>query len=125
MAKQSNKDLYFAIRDLGYRPKIEHWRLLSSAVPGEYEMDDRTNFVPKMSWELNEIRERNLQDKINAKGGKTVCLFKTFEGDYLKDADGDVVCVRAHCSPKDNYNKKIGVHIALARALEYLRNQNA
>lgn len=102
MAKQSNKELYFAIRDLGYRPRIHHFRYHKS-MPGPVD--------------LALIRDEMAQEGIIAKGGMTVAELLPSDG-LPEVTDG----ISAWCSPKDNYNKKIGVHIALARALEYLQN---
>ena len=44
------------------------------------------------------------------KGGKTVVEVRTPDGKEIK---GEAIC-----SPEDNYNKKIGVRIALGRALK-------
>ena len=107
--KKTNRDLYFAIRDLGFYPRIEHVRRLSYSEDGQ---------------ELNWIREHRAQDEILAKGGHTVCNVWYYPT-YMEDgpfAERELVySAVALCNNKDNYNKKIGVHIALARALEWLQ----
>lgn len=52
---------------------------------------------------------RVLHHRKNEKGGKTVVQVKTPDGIELEGI--------AVCSKKENYNKKLGVSIALGRAL--------
>lgn len=53
-------------------------------------------------------------DKILPRGGFTKVTIKT--------PDGREFCGVAKCSDNDNYNKKIGVAIAIGRALKGLEN---
>jgi hypothetical protein len=59
---------------------------------------------------------RVLHYRKNEKGGKTVIQVKTPEGIEL---EGTAVCSR-----KENYNKKLGVSIALGRALNGVNNES-
>lgn len=56
--------------------------------------------------------DTGLTKALSAKGGKTVVQITTPEG---KDISGEAIC-----SKEDSYNKKLGVKIAIGRALSLL-----
>ena|ERR1017187_428271 len=56
---------------------------------------------------LKQIRNLKIQDKIAAKGGKTVIEMTTKDGQEFK--------AEAKCNPKDTFNRKLALQIALGR----------
>lgn len=82
-----------SLRQSGYKIKVIHHRL--------YEKGD----VEKFDW----------RGEYSAKGGTTQLLLMSPEGIQIK--------AEAKCSEKDNYCRKVGVAIALGRALKNLEWQ--
>lgn len=107
--KLSNKELELKLRDLGYRPHINHYRAI------EQSYAEVAEYGESCIQSLNDIRKSHKQDWIVAKGGITYCKLIADNGEV-------VVTTTAVCSPKDNYNKKIGIHIAMVRALAAIEN---
>lgn len=53
------------------------------------------------------------------RGGRTEVLIKP-----INNPDMPMIISHAFCSNKDNYNKKLGVQIALGRALKFLNDND-
>jgi hypothetical protein len=109
-----NDQLYKKIRDLGYKPRIIHYR--------------RVKYFDVACVDIAAIRRDGNQSEIVAKGGSTVCRLENPHGTtlFITNKEGFTTSAigEATCSPKDNYNRKIGVQIAFARALEYLNGSH-
>lgn len=90
---ESKISLLKQFRDYGFRTRITHFRMLNG-----YD-------TPV---ELSVIRQEGLQRELNSYGGLTTCDVKL----------DDFTSVRtiAICNPKDKYNRKEGVNLALIRA---------
>lgn len=71
----------------------------------------------KSGYKVRVLHFRNIFDnKSLEKGGKTVIQIRTPDG---QEIEGQAVC-----SDKDNYNKRIGIQIALGRALSSIQKNN-
>lgn len=91
-----NDKLVKEIQALGYKVHVRHYRRM---------MDSESCF------DMNTIKQAGLQDWIDAYGGYSECT-------VFWEGDNPCFTVTAKCSPKDRFNKKLGAHIALARALK-------
>lgn len=90
------------LRKLGHKVKIRHFRFIS-------ETEDEQILLPQ-----KEIKETELSHLLNGCGGKTeieiIINGKTFNGESV-------------CSLLDNFNKKLGVRIALGRIFKQINSQ--
>jgi hypothetical protein len=91
-----NDKLVKEIQALGYKVHVRHYRRM---------MDSESCF------DMNTIKQAGLQDWIDAYGGYSECT-------VFWEGDNPCFTVTAKCSSKDRFNKKLGAHIALARALK-------
>ena len=92
--EMDNDKLVKEIQELGYKVHVRHYRRMQ---------DSETYF------DMNTIKQAGLQDAIDAYGGYTECT-------VFWEGDNPCFTVVAKCSPKDRFQKKLGAHIALARA---------
>lgn len=80
---------------------------------GEVIKNRFTKFLPDLSARdvfINHVRARNVDGSISNKGGVTsVSIFLPNGRCYNADA---------HCHPNDNFNRRVGVMIALGKALK-------
>lgn len=87
---------------MGYKVRIHHWRIHRTT--GEYEparnFRNPSHRVPHWLW---------------PKGGKTVVQITT--------GSGRIIEAEALCSRKDGFNRKLGVQIALNRAIHQLGHE--
>ncbi|MDD5651396.1 MAG: DUF1876 family protein [Candidatus Nanoarchaeia archaeon] len=79
----------YSLRKNGYRVWVQHIRPVITI------QDDNNNF----------------RDEVLSRGGETKVEVR------VRDTDALIGVGTARCSLKDNYNKKLGVQIALGRAL--------
>lgn len=65
----------------------------------------------KLGWKVR-VRHfrREASSEINPRGGKTIV--------EITLPDGRTICGSARCSRKENFNKRLGVQIALGRAMK-------
>lgn len=98
------KNEIHALRQQGYKVQIQHKRrfkmLDGYLTRGEYESS------PFKS----EMFNSHYKDVVNAKGGMTVVKLTT--------PDNTELVGTAKCSDKDNYNRKLGLRMALGRAMK-------
>ena len=93
-------------RRAGYKVRVLHLRKIITVVEPEL-------------LSVGEFRQQGaslslLPQEISATGGATLLQIRTPEGREIQ--------VRARCSDKDRYCKKVGVAVALERAKEILLN---
>lgn len=96
---KGNPELVNKIHEYGYKINVRHYRKLDGGV---------------MYLDMNTIKVEELQDLIDPFGGYTECTVFWDEK--------PVFTVTAKCSPKDRFNRKIGAHIALARAYKKIED---
>lgn len=89
----NHRDTVRNLRQSGFKVRVSHYRYVEGWP--DYLLS-------------KEIREEGMGNFALSKGGKT-SIELTKDG---IDAKGEAIC-----SPKDNYNRKLGVKIALGRAL--------
>lgn len=87
------------IRKAGNKVRVTHYRYVNSH--------------PRMLLPMYVIRQNNLQDLIDARGGLTTVEVVTSNGAIYNSV--------AECSKNDVFNTKEGVRVALERALSELR----
>lgn len=106
------------LRKQGYFVKVSHWRVATKD-----EAEILAN-LKDTTYQRN-LYQRLVMDKVGLRpsprgGATTVVILKPNEN-FLNDKDGDVVAQGAAiCNPIDNFNKKIGLQIALGRAVGQL-----
>lgn len=99
--KRTTAETIAELRSHGYRVEVEHYRdpiPIRSRVPGsEWRVWHRHDPFPVMP-----------------RGGATRVTIVKRDDDVIEEQ----YLGESHCSAKDNYNRKIGVAIALGRALK-------
>lgn len=71
----------------------------------------------KLGWKVR-VRHfrREAKSEINPRGGKTIV--------EITLPDGRTLCGFARCSRKENFNKRLGVEIALGRAMKFVESSS-
>lgn len=93
------------LRNNGYKVKVLHYRLYN-----------RKKYSNK---DILSIYRTSIKPKPDPKGGSTTIIIDSPDGNHF---EGESIC-----SKKDNYNKRLGVRIALGRSgiYDYLRTSYA
>lgn len=92
------------LRENGYKVRVGHYRFFGAASKkSQPVLHSRKNPLPETEG-VN----------VNPLGGRTEVEITTPDGDNLKGV--------AECSVKDHYNRKLGIKIAVARALHVKNN---
>ena len=95
-----NLELVQRLQEKGYLVHVRHYRRMENS---------------ESYFDMNTIKVAGLQDYIDAYGGITKCEL------FVENENGDrtlVLEVDSKCNPKDRFVRRIGAHIALARALK-------
>jgi hypothetical protein len=91
------------LRKDGNKVRVSHYRKTLA------EVTWNENFIKYLTYDKlvleSEVREKGL--KFAPTGGKTVLSITT--------TDGRDITVESRCSDQDNYNKKIGIRLALSK----------
>ena len=98
-----------SLRKKGYKVKVYHLRkFIPACLPNTWSMKDY--YELKLTVTLQQIW------KLSCCGGATTVV--------ICGKDNGMYFGHAYCSDKDNYDKKIGVKIALGRALKSMGSEN-
>lgn len=82
------------LRNNGYKVKVLHYRLYDGK---QYSYKD-----------ILSIYRTSIKPKPDSKGGSTILIIDSPTGEHFEGI--------SRCSKKDNYDKKLGVRIALGRS---------
>jgi hypothetical protein len=93
-----------SLRQSGHKVRVIHSRHLDFHIKCPATPKDAKN-PPYLT--IHELREQGLLKAVSARGGKTFV--------QITKPDGSEVFSEALCSLKDNFDRKLGVQIALGR----------